>query len=255
MYFDPLKASPEHKIQLYEVSRQVKNRIGCTWYVFFNDHVGLDVEEKYEDSLRKGSCSNANVTKIHAYIVKHYLALGIEHAPNMFDPSSLSNWDNFLEKNGVWGNADVRTLGEMGLTQQSDRRPISKTHVRLGQEFCFTLESDHDAGLMGFEAYKGEWYPMPLGVSDKALVTTIAEGAQDIPKHPETGDLIIMREDNDPGLHGYAFIIAKHAFLLTLQRHIPNILALDEKYLNRIVHECEKHDGTITLLRLNVLFK
>ena len=255
MYFDPSKATKQDKIDFHYVLKEIRPRIECSWYVLFNDHIGLDVEEKYEDTLRKGSCSTANVTKIHAYIVKHHLALGVEHAPHMFDPSMVSNWDNFLEKSGVWGNADVRTLGEMGLIQQSDRRPISETHVRLGQEFCFTLESDHEAGLMGFEAHKGEWYPMPFGVADKGLVTTITGGAQDIPKHPETGELIPLREDNDTGLHGYAFIIAKHEFLLTLQRHIPNMLALDDKYLNRIVHECEKHDGTITVLRLNVLFK
>ena len=208
MPFDPFDAKPEQRKALYEVAKIIRRKLGVTWSEFFEDYASISVGQKYEDNLRDNRAGPEKMKAIHEYIVTHHIEDGVKHAPIIFDASMQSNWENFLDKHGVWSKVNVHVLGEMGITKQSDREPISNTHVKLGQEYCFKLADGGTGCLLGLEEYHRSWHGMPLADNGMNFLTSLTETSNNFPLHSETGQAIPLRDDHDGGRHGFAFILS-----------------------------------------------
>lgn len=254
MAFDPHKSTLDERKALYPVCKAIKNELEITWGEFFR-RSRLAVGLKFEDNLRKGNIGTKKYVILHEWVVTHHLQEGVRHAPVIFDASQLSNWDNFLEQNGIWHHADVHPLEEFGLTTQSHSQPKSKTHLRLGQNYCFWINSALAGSLIALENYKGSWYPMPLGVDGISFIIPAQEGEQLLPLDPKTGAPIALSDTEHDGLHGYALIVSSDELIAQIGRMLHNRNAIQPEQLKRIAHSAKAtEDNPAAVYRLNVFF-
>ncbi len=254
MAFDPHKSTLDERKAFYPVCKAIKNTLEITWEAFFRK-AGISVGDKFEDNLRKGNIGINKFVTLYEWVVAHHLGEGVRRAPEIFDASQLSNWDNFLKEKGEWHRADVHILEELSLTAQSHNQPKSKTHLRLGQDFCFWINSAHAGLLIGFENYKGNWHPMPLGVDGGGFVTPVQEGKQRLPIDPKTGVPIALSDTEHDGLHGYVFIIGSGDLIAQIGRMLHNNNAIQPELLKRIAHSVKAaQEDSVAVYRLNVLF-
>jgi len=95
----------------------------------------------------------------------------------------------------------------MGLVQRKRDQPSPDEVIKLGEEFCFELDSDIAGYAVGFQMYKGTMHPFPLGL-DGELNTPIQCGAQFVPLD-DNGNPEKLIEANGLGLHRFIIAVAK----------------------------------------------
>jgi len=79
-------------------------------------------------------------------------------------------------------------------------------HMKMGQSFCFELNSDVDGIVIAFQGYQGEWYPVPLGQDGVSLATRITKGVQLLPRTPQNQP-VKLSEQEDLGIHQFVFVV------------------------------------------------
>lgn len=90
--------------------------------------VGRAAED--ERNLTKGRLSHKKMAHFYRWIMENYLPLGCEIAPEVFDPSLLTRWREFIRSYGIYDRLTFRFADSLGLTQRSSSVPITEQPKR-----------------------------------------------------------------------------------------------------------------------------
>lgn len=210
-----------------------------------------------EKNLGKGSIAQWKAAKLFRWIVETHLPIGCQVAPEVFDPSLLTRWRDFVQTHGVYGKLTHRLLGGMGLTERSSRQPIARPTIAMDQEFVFDLECGVEGKLLALEGAGGHTYPLSLYPDHVSLLIDVRAGSHSLPTTAD-GELDPLREKDDPGLRSYLFLIGQPQLIEScikglLVAHPIGLDKLDQIAL--AFTETDDHDpGPFELHRLNVIF-
>lgn len=102
-------------------------------------------------------------------------------APDLFVLSNTDAWGQYLETHAILGKLRITRFDKtMGLVQRKASQPKPEETLKLGEEFCFHLDSEISGYAVAFQEYAGKLHPLPLG-QDGALATTVEIGGEFLP--------------------------------------------------------------------------
>lgn len=208
-------------------------------------------------NFQKGTLAHRKVAPIYRWICEHYLPLATSLEPEVFDPSLLTRWDDFVLDHGVYGRLTHRLIGGMGLTERSNRQPIADTPIRLGQEFVFDVECGLGGKMLALERANGHTYPFSLHTDQETLLIDVQLGMQSAPVTAD-GAPDPLREDKHPGFRGYLFLIGQpdtmESCVAGLRQAQPIGLDTLDRMALAFAKPERKEPEPFELHRLNVIF-
>lgn len=214
---------------------------------------GYGLEDK--KNFSKGDLAQRKAAKFFRWIVENHLALGCDIAPEVFDPSLLTKWRDFVRTHGIYGQLTHHVLGQMGLTERSANIPIAETPIHLAQDYILELECGIAGTLLSLESTGGHTYPFSLHPDCETPVLDITSGKQKLPLDHD-GNLSPLMEKNDDGLRSYIFIIAEPDLITDCAEGLRNGHPIGLDKLDQIALAFKDIDPTrFEVHCLNVIFK
>lgn len=259
MAVDWLKATTAERKALHRVTSTILKTQGLNWQQFFLEELkpALHVAATYHQSnFAKGTIARDRALRIYKWIVANHLDLAIRLDPVLFNPSLKSDWQQFLETHGRYGDAQlVRPKQGRGLVERADKNPVAEKPVPLGQSFWFLIRNAIPGFVLGLEEYEGDWYPMPLGHDDVTMAVPCPAGKQPLPYNIDTGQPVMLSERADAGLHGFVFLVGPESLVRPFERHLTLGHGVLPETLDAIAHDFIEADaGMVYVHRLNVIF-
>lgn len=256
MPIDGKNATRDEMRQIKEICRRIKNNRDISWVDLFNDHIGLDVSESYEGLLGRGIAGQDTVLAIYEWITANELQLAAKHAPTLFEASSKSQWQEFIDSQGRYGQLLIRPWTPMQLHEFSGEHPLSETRIRIGQEFMFELDSPLSGSALSFDCYGGVWYPLPLLKAPTITPVLIEAGLNGLPVDPKTQQATPYRERSRKGEHGHCVIVGPGDLMTYYARHCQAGNAVASKSLDAMAERFKQlKPGTFGVFLENVLFE
>lgn len=254
-----LKASIAERKALYRVTRHVLKTRGIGWEQFFERELTppLYVAPTYHQSnFAKGTIARDRALRVHEWIIANHLDLAIRLDPVLFDPSLKSNWQQFLETHGRYGEVQlVRSTQGRAIVERADKNPVVDKPVPFGQPFWFLLRNAIPGLALGLEEYEGHWFPMPLGHDDVTMAVPCPVGKQPLPYNIETGQPIMLHEQRHAGRHGFAFLVGSESLIRPCESRLSIGHAISPDTLDALAHAfTEAAEGSVAVHRLNVIF-
>jgi hypothetical protein len=167
---------------------------------------GYAINDK--DNLGKGIISQSKAATLFQWIVENHLPLATEIAPEVFDPSLLTRWRDFLREHSKYGNLTFSFPDQLELTERSKDHLIAETPITLGQRFIFELNNKISGRLLALESAAGKTYPFSLHPNQQSLSVDVKAGMKYLPLDAD-GKISPLIEKNDTGLRSYCFLIAE----------------------------------------------
>lgn len=259
MAVDWLRATIGERKALHRVTSAILKTQGLNWQQFFLEELkpALHVADTYHQSnFAKGTIARARALRIYDWIVTNHLDLAIRLNPVLFDPSLKSDWQQFLETHGRYGDAQlVRPKRGRNLVERADKHPVADKPVPLGQSFWFLIRNAIPGIVLGLEEYEGIWFAMALGHDDVTMAVPCPVGKQPLPYNIHTGQPVMLTENSDKGRHGFAFLVGPESLIRPFERQLTLGHALPPETLAAIAHDFTEADaGTVAVHRLNVIF-
>ncbi|WP_166417459.1 hypothetical protein [Cochlodiniinecator piscidefendens] len=200
-------ATKADRAALYHVARVVADSTDMSVEAIMEQAFGhkLMVGTDYLSNFRSGAIGRPKAKLIHAWIAKNHLETAHAVDPKLFPKLHTNAWDDYLTNHAIHGKLRIARFDKsMGLVQRKRDQPKPDEILKLGEEFCFHLDSDIAGYAVAFQMYEGTMHPMPLGLNGEFL-TTINRGKQFLPID-ETGEPEKLVERSDIGQH--RFIVA-----------------------------------------------
>ncbi len=212
MDIDWLKASEDLRKQLYVATRAVADAGNTTVEEIMDAALGRKalMGTDYLSTFRRGKIRKSYAKLIHGWIAENHIEIANGIAPELFPLPHTDAWDQYLAEHAIHGKLRIARFGRqsMGLVQRKKDQPKPDEVLKLGEEFCFHLDSDIDGYAVAFQEYKGVMHPLPLGVNGE-LQAQIQKGEQFLPLnmdgHPER-----LSEDSDLGGHRFIIVATEH---------------------------------------------
>lgn len=213
-----------------------------------------DFKNEDEKNLNKGIIAQKKATAIFRWIVENQLPLACEVAPEVFDPSLLTRWWDFVYKHNVYEKLRFEFPDEFGLTARSSKQPIADTPIPLGQDFLLLLDCNISGALLTLEVHNGKTYPMALHHDESSVVLNIEAGKHMLPQliygSPEP-----LSETHHEGLRSYIFILAHQDIVNECAKGLAAAHPVGLDKLDQIAFAFEGIDPYLfEVHRLNVIF-
>lgn len=236
MNFDWLSATHEERRTLYRhVKPLVDRRFGGNWMRFYADIPGHVAPGGHgdQDNFRAGRIARKRAAAIFDWIAAQYPAEAEAIAAALgAGDSSSSTWDDFLLHNGIYGRLHIARLDDASLNIVAFAARTRVERIRLGQAFCFALDSISAGTALALQAVGGKWYPLPLRA--EAITAPVAAGQQFLPRDPATDKPLPLAEDSHLGTHSFAFAVWRGGALDTAPLIVGRPIAPDRlKHLAR----------------------
>lgn len=208
MSFDP--KSKSDKAKLYPVLKALADLDPRkTPELIMDDAVGYPVArgQDYIRNMRRGEIAATYAALIHHWLLEHHFDLAHRLAPEIFPETPEQRWQAILDERA---RPDCFRLVLVPLTmgiveRESQLKPAEKT-IRLGERFCFELDSETEGYAIAFQAVRGQWHNIPLG-SNGEVSAPIHSGQSRLPKNSD-GKIDPLAENHDEGLHDFVLITA-----------------------------------------------
>lgn len=252
-------ATPEQRQAIARVVSAIKAARVKSFREIYVEAVGSLEGYGLEDekNLGKGSIAQWKAAKLFRWIVETHLPMGCDVAPEVFDPSLLTRWRDFVQTNGMYGKLTHRLLGGMGLTERSSRQPIARPSIAMDQEFVFDLQCGVEGQLLALEGTGGHTYPLSLHPDHVSLVIDMQAGSHSLPTTAD-GELDPLMETDDPGLRSYLFLIGQPKLIESCIKglHVAHPIGLDtlDQIALTFTETKDRDPGPFELHRLNVIF-
>ena len=214
MDIDWLNASKNERAALYRVTRAVARASDQSVERIMEQAIDreLAIGVDYLSNFRQGKIARAKAKLIYAWIAEHHIDTAHAIEPDMFPMPPLCIWERYLDEHAIRGKLRlVRIDKSRGIVQRADNIQPADQRLRLGEEFCFELESNTKGKAIAFQGYRGKWHPLPLGENGESSTDIIA-GKQILPQNMDE-QLIPLIEMEDTGLHRFVFVIAQKRIL------------------------------------------
>lgn len=223
MDIDWLTSSEEDRKRLYAVTHDVGNILNMSVEQVMDAALGrrAPIGTDYVANFRKGKIRRSFAKLIYEWIAEHHSDLGRKVEASWFPDTNTDAWEVYLAEHAIHGKLRIARFGrtEMGLVQRAKGQPKPDEVLKLGEEFCFHLESDGAGYAVAFQGYKGQWHPMPLGDTEE-LATRLIEAAQFLPSDAE-GMPAPLVETEDLGHHTFIVALAERTDQLPTQEAPP----------------------------------
>lgn len=213
--FDWMQASRQERIEpskaLYRVLRAVANVTGDHIDILMDQAFGETVTlgTDYISNFRRGNIAAGRAMTIHRWLEQNHFDVAQAVAPELFQFNPKSAWEQFVEN---YANVDglriIPMKREMGILSRARNALKTVTKLRLGQCFCFELDSPINGTVVAFEECKGKWHPLPLGADERRIRVPVSVGVQMLPSD-EAGNPIELEEVHDTGQHQYVFVVSE----------------------------------------------
>lgn len=208
-------------------------------------------------NFQKGTLAHKKVAPIYRWICEHYLPLATKLEPEVFDPSLLTRWDDFIRDHGIYEKLSHRLIGGMGLTERSSRQPIAKTPIGMGQNYVFDLECGVEGKLLSLESKGGHTYPFSLHPDEESVLVDVTVGTQSVPVKTD-GTLDPLSETKHPGLRNYVFLIGDPQIIEGCAKGLRRAKPIGLDKLDQIALAFKQDEdtdpGSFELHCLNVIF-
>ena len=217
-------AAKAYRAALYQVARAVADTTNLSVEAIMEEAFGhkLMVGTDYLSNFRSGAIGRPKAKLIHAWLAINHADTAHAVDPRLFPTTHTDAWANYLANHAIHGKLRiVRFDKSMGLVQRKRMQPIPDEVLRLGEEFCFHLESDIKGHAAAFQLYEGILHPLPLGLND-ATTTSIPKGEQFLPLD-EAGQPDLLSEAHDLGLHQFVVAVADDASKLPSSPEPPKL--------------------------------
>ena len=195
-------ATKADRTALYHVARAVADTTNLSVEAIMEEAFGhkLMVGTDYLSNFRSGAIGRPKAKLIHAWIAEHHADTARAIDPKLFPKSHTSAWGDYLKEHAITGKLQIARFDKsMGLVQRKRMQTKPDEILKLGEEFCFHLDSEVMGHAVAFQLYQGTLHPMPLGL-DGELMATIQRGKQFLPID-ERGEPEKLVEMNDLGQH------------------------------------------------------
>ncbi len=202
---------------LYKALRAVSDITGREVDLLMDDAYGEPntTSPHYASNFRRGNIAAGKAMMIHHWLEQNHFDTAQIASPALFQINPKSAWDSFVEAHAITGKLSVIPLiKRMGIAQRSSEARKSATTIRLGQDYCFELDSGFLGHCVAFECYQGQWHPLPLGADTRRLRTSVHQGLQLLPCDSK-GDPIALVELSDGGEHQFVCVVSEDSTLPT----------------------------------------
>lgn len=238
---DWLAASTDERRQLYRVLRAIADTTGQSVEELMQQALGqrLLTGADYLSNVRKGKISRSKARLIHAWVARAHPAIAATIAPELFndqpqpqlqpnqprvtarseigvllpdhipdpilEPHSFSR---YVDEHAIEGPLRIISLApRKGLVQRvgEERRKTTQT-LKLGEPFCFELDSPSAGQAIVLQGYQGRWHPVPLDDDAEAITTLIEYGKNQLPSSVETRESRPLIETVHTGDHRFVAI-------------------------------------------------
>lgn len=253
------KATEEQRKAISRVVSTIKAARGMTYESIFaaanGSLQGYALED--EKNLGKGSIAQWKAAKLFCWIVENHLPLGCDIAPEVFDPSLLTRWRDFIRTHGTYDRLTFRFADSLGLTQRSSNQPIADTPIPMGRGFLFELDCKITGQLLALEVTGGKTYPFSLHPNETSLLLDVEADRQVMPLNAD-GKPDPLAETEDKGLHCYLFLIAAPDIMEDIAEGLHEAHPIKSDKLDQVACHFVDKEGNPTkefeLHRLNVVF-
>lgn len=206
-------------------------------------------------NFSSGSIGHKLVAPIFKWVAENHLAFASEHAPEIFDPSLLTRLSSIVAEHAIYDQLNPIPLNSRGLTKRSSRQPIHDLRLKLGDQYCFELESKINGSILSLEGYKGEFYPFSLHSNGSSFLTPYEAGKHLLPRDAETNDPIALSDNDHAGVHSFIFFVAPTILLKPHTQYLFEEKAMTAKQLDELALAFKNIDLDIfEIHRLNVIF-
>ena len=248
------RATKDQRKAISRVISAIKATVPTSFARIHKDALGYACGLEDEKNLQKGTFSQAKTATLFRWIVAHHLPLASDIAPEVFDPSLLTRWRDFIREHGLYDRLTFSFTNQLGLTQRSRKIPLADTPIPMGKPYLFHLDCGLDGQLLALETKGGTTYPFSLHADERSIIRDVVTGDQTLPQTCD-GTPDPLAETEDKGLRCYVLLIAKPDVMQGLADglHDAHPIALDK--LDQIALAFKDADpSTFEVHRLNVVF-
>ena len=210
---DWLKASEDQRKQLYVATRAVADAVSTTVEEIMDAALGRKalMGADYMSTFRRGKIRKSYAKLIHGWVSENHIEIANNIAPDLFPLPHTDAWTQYLAEHAIHGRLRIARFGRnsMGLVQRKKDLPKPDEVLKLGEEFCFHLDSDMDGFAVAFQEYKGVMHPIPLGVNGE-LEAQAQKGEQLLPVSAN-GQPERLSEEVDLGHHRFIVVVETDA--------------------------------------------
>ena len=250
-------ATKEERKAISKVLSAVKAARGMSFEKIYAAAVGSMAGYGLEDwnNLQKGILAQSKAAMLYRWIVENHLPLACQIAPEVFDPSLLPRWTDFVRTNAIYGCLSHRVVGGLGLTQRSSRQPIAETPIKVTDSFYFELESNLDGMALTLEQADGRVYPFSLHDDQVSVTAPVKAGKQVLPRQPGTNEPDLLSDPDTKGLRCYFVLIAAPEIIASFTKGLSMGRPISPENLDKIALAFkDAAPGSFELHRLNVVF-
>lgn len=205
-------ATKSERSALYHVARAIADTTNLSVETIMEQAFGhkLMVGTDYLSNFRSGAIGRPKAKLIHAWIAEHHAETAYAVDPKLFPKLNTDAWGRYLETHAIHGKLRIARFDRtMGLVQRKASQPKPEEVLKLGEEFCFHLDSEISGYAVAFQEYDEKLHPLPLGQGD-ALAATIEIGEQFLPLD-SNGRPEKLSEVTDLGHHRFVVVVTENA--------------------------------------------
>ena len=177
--------------------------------LIMDDAVGYPVArgQDYVRNMRRGEIAATYAALIHQWLLEHHFDLAHRLAPEIFPETPEQRWQTIVSEQAISDRFRfVLVPLTMGIVErESQLKPVDTT-IRLGERFCFELDSEVEGYAVAFQAVRGQWHNIPLGPNGE-VCALVQSGQNHLPKTPD-GQVDPLTENHDEGMHEFVLITA-----------------------------------------------
>lgn len=208
MPFDPKNKAD--KAKLYPVLKALADLDPRkTPELIMDDAVGYPVArgQDYVRNMRRGEIAATYAALIHQWLLEHHFDLAHRLAPEIFSETAEQRWQAIVNERAISDHFRLVLVPlTMGIVERESQLKPADTTIRLGERFCFELESETEGYAIALQGIRGVWHNIPLGLNGE-VCAPIQTGQNRLPKTSD-GKLDPLTESHDEGLHKFVLITA-----------------------------------------------
>lgn len=211
-----------------------------------------------KDGFRKGRAGSDKMAMIARHIGRRFperVPVLIEQLQPVWPQTSNHDyWEDFIGINGTFSNVNVlkcdRQTG-LNIATFANREPIADLKLKLGDGFCFRVDSPVNGYAFAMQSVNNAWFKLPLSPASPDI--EISQGEQLIPVDPATGDVHPLWEEHNTGLHKFVFVVAEDQNILECAKRLAVSEPIRQTELKQLAKDLSNLDGEWAMLRMNVI--
>lgn len=234
MSFDPKNKAD--KAKLYPVLKALADLDPSkTPDLIMDDAVGYPVArgQDYVRNMRRGEIAATYAALIHQWLLEHHFDLSQRLAPEVFPERPEQRWQAVLDERAQTDQFRLVLMPKtMGIVERESQLKPADTTIRLGERFCFELDSETDGFVIAMQKVRGQWHAIHLGQNGEASAP-IQSGQNHLPKMLD-GQIDPLSENHDEGLHEFVLVVAPTSIIPSDIKTLITWVADNPCGLNRV---------------------